>query len=283
MIGLDAIYLESVVKAALAEDIGSGDITTLLTIPNDLTVEGTLIAKESGVIAGQELAWVVFREFFTQTAYEPLVRDGSHVRSGKAIGKVSGKARTILSGERVALNFLQRLSGIATLTAKYVEQVKHTKAKIVDTRKTTPGLRRLEKYAVTCGGGYNHRFGLDDGVLIKDNHIAAAGGITPAIEAAKIQAPHTLKIEIEVDNLDQLKEAIAVGADIVLLDNMSIEDMRRAVSVADGKVLLEASGGVSLKSVKEIAETGVDIISVGALTHSAPALDISLDIEENAA
>lgn len=283
MIGLDAIYLESVVKAALTEDIGSGDITTLLTIPHDLTAEGTLIAKESGVIAGQELAWVVFRDFFTQTAYEPLVRDGSHVKSGKAIGKVSGKARTILSGERVALNFLQRLSGIATTTAKYVEQVKHTKARIVDTRKTTPGLRRLEKYAVTCGGGYNHRFGLDDGVLIKDNHIAAAGGITPAVEAAKVQAPHTLKIEIEVNDLTQLQEAIKAGADIVMLDNMTIEDMRRAVSIADGKVLLEASGGVNLKSVKEIAETGVGIISVGALTHSAQALDISLDIEENAA
>lgn len=278
MIGLDPVYLESVVKTAIAEDTGSGDITTLLTIPNDLTARAVIRAKESGIIAGQELAWVVFHEFFTQTMYEPLVRDGSHVTAGTVIGNVSGKARTILTGERVALNFLQRMSGIATLTAKYVEQVKHTKARIVDTRKTTPGLRRLEKYAVTCGGGYNHRFGLDDGILIKDNHIAAAGGITAAIETAKDRAPHTLKIEIEVTNIDGLEEAIGAGADVVMLDNMPLDQMRKAVSIADGRVLLEASGGVSLKSVKEIAETGVDIISIGALTHSAPALDISLEI-----
>ncbi|MCE5323743.1 carboxylating nicotinate-nucleotide diphosphorylase [bacterium] len=278
MIGLDPVYLESVVKSAIAEDVGSGDITTLLTIPNDMTARGVITAKESGIIAGQELAWVVFHEFFTQTMYEPLIRDGKHVKAGTVIGNVSGKARTILTGERVALNFLQRMSGIATLTAKYVDQVKHTKARIVDTRKTTPGLRRLEKYAVTCGGGYNHRFGLDDGILIKDNHIAAAGGITAAIEAAKDSAPHTLKIEVEVTNINGLEEAIKAGADIVMLDNMPLDQMRRAVTFTDGKVLLEASGGVSLKSVKEIAETGVDLISVGALTHSAPAMDINLEI-----
>ncbi|MEN6357089.1 MAG: carboxylating nicotinate-nucleotide diphosphorylase [Armatimonadota bacterium] len=278
MIGLDPVYLESVVKNAIAEDVGSGDITTALTIPNDLTAHGVITAKESGIIAGQELAWVVFHEFFTQTMYEPVIRDGKHVKAGTVIGDVSGKARTILTGERVALNFLQRMSGIATLTAKYVDQVKHTKARIVDTRKTTPGLRRLEKYAITCGGGYNHRFGLDDGILIKDNHIAAAGGITAAIEAAKDNAPHTLKIEVEVVDIKGLEEAIRAGADIVMLDNMPLDEMRKAVSIADGKVLLEASGGVSLKSVNEIAETGVDIISVGALTHSAPALDINLEI-----
>lgn len=278
MIGLDPVYLESVVKNAIAEDVGSGDITTALTIPNDLTARGVVTAKESGIIAGQELAWVVFHEFFTQTMYEPVIRDGKHVKAGTVIGNVSGKTRTILTGERVALNFLQRMSGIATLTAKYVEQVKHTKARIVDTRKTTPGLRRLEKYAITCGGGYNHRFGLDDGILIKDNHIAAAGGITAAIEAAKDNAPHTLKIEVEVVDIEGLEEAIRAGADIVMLDNMPLDEMRKSVSIADGKVLIEASGGVNLKSVKEIAETGVDIISVGALTHSAPALDINLEI-----
>ncbi|MHB9035214.1 MAG: carboxylating nicotinate-nucleotide diphosphorylase [Armatimonadota bacterium] len=278
MIGLDPMYVESVVKVALAEDLGSGDITTLLTVPADATAQATITAKESGVIAGQRMAWVVFQEFFSNTLYEPIVADGTRVEPGDVIGSISGRASTILSGERVALNFLQQMSGIATLTAKYVEKVKHTKARIVDTRKTTPGLRRLEKYSVCVGGGYNHRFGLDDGILIKDNHIAASGGITAAITAAKKRAPHTLKIEIEVSNLDQLKEAIDAGADIIMLDNMTLDVMRQAVEIANGSVLLEASGGVNLDTVKDIAETGVDIVSVGALTHSAPALDISLNI-----
>ncbi|MCE5313683.1 MAG: carboxylating nicotinate-nucleotide diphosphorylase [Armatimonadota bacterium] len=275
--GLDAMYIESVVKAALLEDIGSGDITTLLTVPCDATAHATITAKESGVLAGQKLTGAVFQQF-SGAVYEPAIPDGSRVEPGDLIGSVSGGARSILTGERTALNFLQQMSGVATLTAKYVDQVKHTKARIVDTRKTTPGLRRLEKYAVCVGGGYNHRFGLDDGILIKDNHIAASGGITAAIKAAKDRAPHTLKIEVEVTNIEQLDEAIRAGADIVMLDNMTLDEMRRAVIKAEGRVPLEASGGVNLDTVRQIAETGVDIISVGALTHSAPALDISLNI-----
>ncbi|MCE5199775.1 MAG: carboxylating nicotinate-nucleotide diphosphorylase [Armatimonadota bacterium] len=278
MTGLDPIYIEQVVKTALAEDIGSGDVTTLLTIPQDAQATATLTAKQEGVIAGQDVAWAAFSLLHCPVQYMQAVPDGTRVKSGDLIGRVSGNARGVLTGERVCLNFLQRMSGVATLTAKYVDAVSHTKARIVDTRKTTPGLRRLEKYAVIVGGGRNHRFGLSDGILIKDNHIAAAGGIAPAVNAARQGAPHTLTVEIEVINLDQLREAIDARPDVVMLDNMPIEQMREAVSIANGKVLLEASGGVNLETVRAIAETGVDIISVGALTHSAPAMDISLNI-----
>lgn len=273
---LDTIYLEQIVKAALAEDIGNGDITTQLTIPADPMVTATLTAKQAGIIAGQQVAEAAYNALDGRVEYVPLVDDGTCVNPGDAIGNVSGTARTVLTGERVCLNFLQHMSGVATLTSKYVELVSHTKAKIVDTRKTIPGMRRLDKYAVMVGGGRNHRFGLSDGILIKDNHIAASGGIVAAITAAKKYAPHTMKVEIEVTKISQLKEAILAGADIVMLDNMDIETMREAVAIAEGKVLLEASGGVNMDTVKEIAETGVDIISIGALTHSAPALDISL-------
>jgi len=291
MTGLDPLYLRPIIQDALAEDIGSGDITTLLTIPEDATAVAEFVAKQSGIIAGMDVLAEVFTgapdlEFWRDvdsaivTEFEPLSRDGYRVSAGDVLARVDGLARSILTGERVALNFLQRMSGIATLTAEYVGRVSHTNARIVDTRKTTPGLRRLEKYAVTVGGGFNHRFGLSDGILIKDNHIAAAGGITAAVDSAKAQAPHTLKIEVEVADLDMLREAIAAGADIVMLDNMDIETMRRAVETADSRVLLEASGGVNLDTVSAIAETGVDLISVGALTHSAPALDISLNFVE---
>ena len=293
MIGLDAVYVESVVNAALAEDVGSGDITTLLTVPENTWCKGEVIVKEEGVICGQDVARMVFLAVHHRSllplsdgekngkghAYEIHVRDGARVKPGDVIASVSGDARDILTGERVALNFLQRMSGVATITARYVSLVSNTNARIVDTRKTTPGLRRLEKYAVTVGGGSNHRFGLSDGILIKDNHIAIAGGVRKAVTSAKMQAPHTLKIEVEVSNLDQLCEAIEAGADAVLLDNMPLEMMREAVKISNGRVILEASGGVTEKTVAAIAETGVDLISVGALTHSAPALDISLEID----
>lgn len=288
MIGLDAMYIESILRMALAEDVGNGDITTLLTIPASVPksreARGEFRVKQAGVLAGLEFLDVLFnseiletRSTDLRTSFSPSsASDGTRVVEGQCIGIVTGQPRTILTGERVALNLVQRMSGIASLTAQYVELVAHTKAKIVDTRKTTPGLRRLEKYAVTVGGGYNHRFGLDDGILIKDNHIVAAGGITSAVTTAKQRAPHTLKIEVEVTTLDELREAIEAGANVVMLDNMSLEVIREAVTLAEGTVLLEASGGVKLSTVKDIAEAGVDLISVGALTHSAPALDISL-------
>ena len=280
MIGLDLIYLDRIVRMALEEDIGGGDITTLVTVPEDAYSRASVIAKQRGIIAGQQLAWHVFDSLDDISEYAVLSEDGAPVAPGDVIAEVTGSAHTILAGERVALNFLQRLSGIATLTSEYAILVSGTNARIVDTRKTTPGLRRLEKYAVTVGGGCNHRFGLSDGVLIKDNHIAAARGVAAAVKAAKARAPQGLKIEVEVSALDKLREAIDAGADIVLLDNMPLEMMREAVSIAKGAVLLEASGGVNKDNVVAIAETGVDIISIGALTHSAPALDISLDFVE---
>lgn len=277
MTGLDPIHIDSVVRRALAEDVGSGDITTALTVPPDREASGRLIARQEGVVAGHQVARAVF-EALGGADYRPEIDDGQRTMPGQQVAVVTGGARTILTGERVALNFLQRMSGVASLTARCVGLVSHTKARIIDTRKTTPGLRQLEKYAVRIGGGYNHRFGLSDGILIKDNHIAAAGGITAALLAARQGAPHTLRIEIEVTTLNQLDEAITSGADAVLLDNMSLDTMKQAVELASGRVLLEASGGVSEENVAAIAETGVDLISIGALTHSAPALDIGLDL-----
>lgn len=276
MIELDQAYIDRVVQAALEEDIGHGDITTLITVPSDTGATALLVAKQEGVVAGIAAAEAAFRAVDPELVFRDNITDGRHVTPGKEIAEVSGRAASILTAERVALNFLQHVSGIATLTAKYVSLVLHTNTKILDTRKTTPGLRRLEKYAVCVGGGHNHRFNLSDGVLIKDNHIAAAGSVTAALTAAKRGAPHTLKIECEVTNLDELGEAIAAGADAVLLDNMSVDMLRRAVELAAGRVTTEASGGVNEQAVAAIAETGVDLISVGALTHSAPALDISL-------
>lgn len=277
MISLDYIYIESIVRAALAEDIGSGDITTMLTVPESAQARAEAMFKSPGIVCGLRLFATTFNALDSVMCVDLLAEDGDLLSNGMVAARVAGSARSILTAERVALNFLQRMSGIATVTARYVSLVAGTKARIVDTRKTTPGLRRLEKYAVTCGGGRNHRFGLSDGILIKDNHIAAAGGITEAVSAAKNRAPHTLKIEVEVCTLEQLQEALSAGADAILLDNMNLETLAECVRLTEGRVPLEASGGVSEVTVAEIARTGVDLISVGALTHSVHAIDISLN------
>src|SRR6185312_10031786 len=250
------------------------------TIPEGKQAKAQFAARKAGTIAGLVCAAEAFYALDRKIVFKAKIRDGVKVAAGDVLAEISGDAKSILSGERVALNFLGHLSGIATLTASYAAKISHTKAKITDTRKTTPGLRALEKYAVRCGGGVNHRMGLDDAVLIKDNHIAVAGGIAQVLKAARASAGHLVKVEIEVDNLDQLKEVLhAGGADVVMLDNMDPTTMKRAVEMNAGKLVLEASGGVSLDSVAKIAESGVDVISVGALTHSAPVLDIGLDIE----
>jgi nicotinate-nucleotide pyrophosphorylase (carboxylating) len=272
------ILYEDTVRAALAEDIGSGDITTLSTVQNS-SATAFLIAKSPLVLCGLEVARAVFETVDSSIRISTPQLDGDKFQGDvERIAVIQGLARSILTAERVALNFLQRLSGVATITAKFVEAVAGTNARIVDTRKTTPGLRVLEKYAVRVGGGHNHRFGLSDGVLIKDNHIAAADGVTKAVLAARASAPHTMKIELEAKHLDQVEEALDAGADIILLDNMDLTTLRQAVAKINGRAITEASGGVNLTTVRAIAETGVDLISVGALTHSAPAVDISLDL-----
>lgn len=274
---LDPQHVTLVVAAALAEDVGPGDVTTLATIPGTATCTAQLRTREPGVVAGLPVAVEAFRQLDASLEIMQHRQDGQPMEAGAHLLSVSGPARAVLTAERVALNFVQRLSGIATITARYVAAVQGTKAVIVDTRKTTPGLRTLEKYAVRVGGGRNHRFGLFDGVLIKDNHIAASDGIGGAVLAARRAVPHTLRIEVETDSLDQVAEAVEVGADAILLDNMPPEVMRRAVEMIGGRALTEASGGITLASVRAAAETGVDLISVGALTHSAPSLDIGLD------
>lgn len=276
---IDSIILRKTVESALAEDIGSGDISSCLTVPADSVSRAIISAKEDGVIAGLDVAAMAFELVDSTVTFEAKAYDGDRVLAGTVIAVAEGPSRSLLAAERVALNFLQRLSGIATMAARYVSLVAGTRARIVDTRKTTPGLRALEKYAVKVGGASNHRFALYDGILIKDNHIAAAGGVKNAVSAAKAGAPHTLKVEVEVKNLDQLAEAIAAGADIILLDNMDAATMRRAVEITAGAAVLEASGGVNESTVAEIAATGVDLISVGALTHSVKALDIGMDFE----
>ena len=268
--------IERIVRTALEEDIGLGDVTTEVTVDPEATARAELVAKEDFCLAGIEVASKVFRVLDPEVAFEKLQEDGCKVRRGEVLAWIKGRAALLLQGERVALNLLQRMSGIATLTAQYVELVKGTGAVIVDTRKTVPGLRALDKYAVRMGGGRNHRIGLFDGVLIKENHIAAAGGIAAAIGNAKSKLPHTLKIEIETRNLDEVQQALDAGADIIMLDNMTLEEMRRGVDLVSGRALVEASGGVNLETVRDIAETGVNIISVGALTHSVKAADISL-------
>ncbi|MDH7601204.1 MAG: carboxylating nicotinate-nucleotide diphosphorylase [Armatimonadota bacterium] len=277
MTRLDLLAAEPIVRRAIEEDLGQGDITTSLTVPRLARADARIVSKSAGILAGIEIARMVFAILDSRLMFEPHLEDGARLEQGTVIANVIGSAAEILSGERVALNFLQRMSGIATLTSQYVSRVSHTKARIVDTRKTVPGLRCLDKYSVRVGGGYNHRFGLYDGILIKDNHIAAAGGIAAAVRAAKNRAPHTLLVEVEVRNLDELKEAIESGADAVLLDNMSVQTLSEAVQLAAGRVVLEASGGITLDNVAQVAETGVDLISVGALTHSPPALDISME------
>jgi nicotinate-nucleotide pyrophosphorylase (carboxylating) len=269
----------ALIDLALAEDVGPGDITSIATVAPEATAEGLLIAKEAGVISGIGVAAYVFERVDAEVIFIPKVPNGTRVTPGQSIACLEGNARSVLAGERVALNLLQRLSGVATLTARYVEAVAGTNASIVDTRKTTPGLRALEKAAVRDGGGRNHRLGLSDGVLIKDNHLAAIGGpdrVTKAVQLGKAHAPHTAKIEVEVTTIAEAAEAAEAGADIIMLDNMNVAEMAEAVSVIAGRALVEASGGVRLETVREIAGSGVDLISVGALTHSAPALDISL-------
>lgn len=265
-------------RAALEEDLGrAGDITSQLTIPADKIATARLVARKPGRISGLICAEAAFRLVDPALKLDVSAPDGSDVAAGTLLAAVTGSARSILTAERVALNFLGPLSGTASATAALVKAVEGTGARIVCTRKTLPGLRALQKYAVRCGGGFNHRFGLDDAAMIKDNHIAAAGGIAPALSRLRAGLGHMVKIEVEVDSLAQLEEALASGADTLLLDNMSLDDLRRAVALAKGRAVLEASGNVTLASVRAIAETGIDYISSGALTHSAPNLDIGLD------
>lgn len=264
---------------AFAEDLGlAGDITSNLTIPEDVRSHAAIVARKPGRIAGLPIAEAAFRRLDPDISFETVITDGGDVETGSRIARMKGKARTILSAERVALNYLGHLSGIATATRAYAQAIEGTSAKICCTRKTTPGLRAFEKYAVLAGGGANHRFGLFDAVLIKDNHIAASGGIGTAIERARKGTGHLVKIQIEVDRLEQLEEALRYPIDAVLLDNMSAEELRKAVEMCwERNIILEASGGVTLDTVHVIARTGVDMISSGALTHSAPVLDIGLD------
>jgi len=264
---------------ALEEDIGPLDITTSTLIPEDLDAKGLIVAKEDLVLAGLGVASDCFKIFDPDIEFKERFRDGESVKEGGIIAEIRGKAQAILMAERVALNFLQRLSGIATLTSKYVGEVKDLKVRIIDTRKTTPGLRILEKYAVRMGGGFNHRSGLYDGVIIKDNHIVLSGGVRKAVEKARKRIPHTVKIEVEVKNLVEVKEALQAGADIIMLDNMDLETMKKAVKLISKRALIEASGNINLQNVREVAKTGVDLISIGALTHSARAMDISLEIK----
>ncbi len=272
--------LQRKIEDWLSEDVGAGDITSMSTIPESEEGVGIMYAKESGVLAGLPVAELVFEVIDPALAFKALVAEGSRIAKGEAIVEVSGSVRSILAGERLALNLLQRLSGIATLTSEYAAAIAGTHARVVDTRKTTPGLRMLEKYAVRVGGGHNHRFALYDAVMIKDNHIKGAGGITRAVTSARAAIPHTMKIEVETESLAEVEEALQAGADIIMLDNMPTDMMREAVSLIAGKAVVEASGGVNLSTIRAIAETGVDVISVGALTHSVRALDISLDLNQ---
>ena len=275
---LPSLLIEAAIQSALAEDLGlAGDITTNATVPASARAEAVLATRQGGVVSGLHVAEAAFRALDPTIAFVITKPDGSRVSPGDVIATVTGHARAILTAERVALNFMGRMSGIATLTRRYADAVAGTKAKIADTRKTTPGLRAFEKYAVRCGGGQNHRAGLFDAVLIKDNHIVAAGGIDAAIAGARAVAGHMVKIEVEVDTLDQLDDVLKHKVDAVLLDNMTPAQLKMAVDRVAGRCLTEASGGVNLDTVRAIAETGVDTISVGALTHSAPVLDLGLD------
>jgi len=277
---ISPLEIEAAVRRALEEDLGrAGDITSIATVPEDAIGRATLNARQAGVIAGLPLVAATFRRLAGDIDIVPHARDGAAIAAKTKLMTISGNARAMLAAERTALNFLGHLSGIATATAAFVSRIAHTKARIICTRKTTPGLRALDKYAVRCGGGYNHRFGLDDAMLIKDNHIAVAGGIAAVLKRAKAAAGHLVKIEIEVDSLDQLQEVLDVGlADVVLIDNFDPPSMRKAVAMVAGRLVIEASGGITLDSAAAIAETGVDYLSSGALTHSVQNLDVGLDI-----
>lgn len=281
---LSPTEIRAAVKNALAEDVGAGDATTLATVPRDLTVRALMRAREPLVVAGNEFAETAFRQLSSKIKVQRVLRDGQRAKAGEVMLKISGPAAPILTAERVVLNFAQQLSGVATITSKFVDAVRGTGAQILDTRKTTPGWRRFEKYAVACGGGTNHRIGLFDMVLIKDNHLAALRNEKPNAIAAAISRSRKkfpkLKIEVEADSLEQVRQALDAGAEMILLDNMSLKQLRQAVQMTKGRAKTEASGGVNLKTVRAIALTGVDFISVGALTHSAPSVDIGLDFEE---
>ena len=273
---MNSFILDPILRRALEEDIGTGDVTTLATIEPGTQARAELVAKEDFVLAGIDVAQRVFQLLSAETAFEKLITDGQTVKRGDVMAWLKGDAATLLQGERVALNLLQRMCGVATLTAAFVREVAGTQAVIVDTRKTTPGLRILEKYSVRMGGGGNHRMALYDAVLIKENHVAAAGGITAAVRRAQQRVPHTQKIEVEVRNQDEVAEALAARADILLLDNMTLTELIAAVELVGDQAITEASGGVNLETVRGIAETGVGLISVGALTHSYRAVDISM-------
>jgi nicotinate-nucleotide pyrophosphorylase (carboxylating) len=275
---LDPRQLTRIIEAALAEDVNTGDITTMSTVPYDTRIDGRFLAKASGVLCGVSVAQAVFSYIDPGIRLDFQFQDGDAVQNGDIIAHISGRAIPVLTGERLALNFMQRMSGIATRTREAVGKVEGFSVRILDTRKTTPGLRTLEKYAVRVGGGYNHRFTLSDGVLIKDNHIQAAGGITQAIRAARSSVPHTLKIEVETETLEQVREALSAGADIIMLDNMAIEMMTQAVKLIGKRALIEASGNMDEKDLREVAGTGVDFISIGALTNYVRPLDISLKL-----
>ena len=273
--------VNEIVSRALSEDVGPGDVTTAATVAPEAQCRAEIVAKAEGVIAGMDVARATFHAVDSSIAFEAVVADGVRVSAGTVVARIAGNTRGVLTAERTALNFLQRMSGIATLTAQYVEAAKGTKARILDTRKTAPGLRLLDKYAVRMGGGSNHRIGLFDGVLIKDNHLRAAGGVGEAVQRARAAAHHLLKIEVEVQTLEEVEEAIAAGTDVILLDNMEIGEIAGAVKLVAGRCEIEVSGGVTLSTVRALAETGVDYISVGKLTHSVPALDLSLEIADD--
>lgn len=275
---LPDLLIAPIVRAALAEDLGrAGDVTAQACVPADVRLTADFVSRRPGIVAGLACARLALTELDPTARFESLARDGAQVVAGAPLAKVEANARALLAAERTALNLLGRLSGIASLTRAYVEAVSGTRARIADTRKTTPGLRALEKYAVRCGGGVNHRFGLDDAILIKDNHIAACGSVAEAVRRARAFAGHLMKVEVEIDGLHQLDAALEHCPDVVMLDNFSLDDLRQAVRRAGGRALLEASGGISLETVRAVAETGVDVISVGALTHSVGVLDIGLD------
>ena len=277
---LPMLLVEPAVRAALAEDMGrGGDLTTNATIPANARARAVLASRETGRIAGIDFARAAFAALDPSVTFDLRKPDAADVAPGDVIAIIEGPARPILSAERVALNFLGRLSGVATATNRLVQKVGKAKARVVCTRKTTPGLRAFEKYAVRCGGGFNHRFGLDDGILIKDNHIVAAGGITGAITAARRHAGHMVHVEVEVDNLEQLREALAAGANSILLDNMKPDVLKQAVAITNGRALLEASGNITLETIADVAATGVDLISSGSITHSAKCLDLGLDFQ----
>lgn len=276
---LDTIYMHDIIMNALKEDMPLGDITTDNIISPESTTRATFLAKQDAIIAGLQVAQHVFEILDSGVKFTAFIKDGDRVKKGDIIAAVSGPTRALLKGERTALNFMQRLSGIATLTNKYVQIVKDLPVKVTDTRKTTPGLRILEKYAVSAGGGSNHRYSLSDGVLIKDNHIAAAGGIRNAVELVRKSIPHTVKIEVETESIEDVQEALDCKADIIMLDNMSNNQMTEAVKLINKRALVEASGNISEDTIYEVAKTGVDIISIGKVTHSAGSIDISMNID----